>query len=254
MNIHAQPLKVAACGLMIGAFLVVPGNKIAFAESHCDFRDELEKLNAVAGATTSENGGWDELTIRRSILGQVLDCSTEEAKNLEGKLRNLSLDSDLEYLGNRVLAGLETAALYYENQKLRIPDLGLAGARSFAKNLRDWRAGNYAPFAQTGERLALWSNNQRLFETARTRFRYVGQAVQVLKLTDNEEIQNLFKAAEKRFATARGLNQEAKEGFRAGLEHDESLGRIKASLQALSETYEAFFALSESVQKILPHQ
>ena len=161
-------------------------------------------------------------------------------------------DPEIQSLRTKLADRLEGGINYYELQKSKINDLGLLGSRDFARSLADWREGNYKPAAKAAQNLVIWSRNQTILETAQKRIDQVSRTANLLKLVDNDEIQNIWTGAQDNFKAAVEANQKAKILLRANDNQDLTLSAIHSSLAALSKTYQKFFELNEALNKVLP--
>lgn len=245
-------------GLILGAFLVflkTTAPAIAQKEDGCDFRASVDTLKA-----TRENslGSLEEvrreLALRKKLLNSILDCAVQDTDSLRAKLNGTAVDTtDAMTIRDKFIGEVSDAIAYYENQRTRINDLGLRGTQDFSKSLYEWRVVHFAPLWKKVENFSIWSNNQKLFQITQNRLNQVNQTVRILKLVDNEEIQDLFQEAKNSFRSAQEENLKARDGFRAETNPDDALVLIKLSLESLAKTYENFFNLSQTVNKILPH-
>lgn len=195
----------------------------------------------------------DELKLRKGILHGVIDCSISEVKKLEDTTRNLpEPNNNVAFLKSKFLDRLSEAEDYYLLQKSKIGDQGLQGSKNMARFLRVWRSDTYASLAADAGNLIVWVKNQDLFNTASWRFRQITQTVNSLNLLEQEEIRTYYYEAEQRLNQAKALNEDAGLSLGRTSSPDDTANKIKASLNALSDTYQTFFDLATSVKKLLP--
>ncbi len=227
-------------GLFIALLSALSGRVFAVEDAGCNLsRGKLDELKSI-----QENPDLDyaqktaiELRTRKALLEEIVDCSIKEAVATENNLAKTDInDSEVRTLRSQFISRLDDAANYYELQKSKIGDLGLQGSRNFARDLKDWRDGNYKPATKLASNFIIWSQNQGLMQSAKNRLDQIASAVNILKLVYDEKIQNLWRSANESFNKAREANLEAKLNLRASLP-DEALNSLKTSLSALSQTY-----------------
>ncbi len=186
----------------------------------------------------------NELPARKALLKETINCAAGEASNIRSKLSGAGIDdADLKKVKGQLLEQLAGAVNYYELRSSEIDDLGLQGSKDFAKNLMEWRKGNYEPGARTAGNLIIWAGNHNILQISQNRMNQLSHAIDILKLLDNEEIQGIWKGAQDNFASALNFNQQAKLGFLGLVSADDTLLNIKSSLEALAKTYGKFFDL-----------
>ena len=191
-----------------------------------------------------------ELMIRKQLLEEAVNCAVEETDGLKTILDNTRVDDPLmQNLKNRLADQLDGARNYFAIQKSRIGDLGLQGSKDFAKNLADWRDGNYKPAAENANSLILWINNQPLIQSGQARTNQISKIMTLLKVVNNDEIQNLWNDAQANFNDALKENQAAKNSLLGFAAPNESSAHIKSSLSYLSSTYKNFLDLIGLINK-----
>jgi len=247
--------KRIGVGLFLGAVLFSPYSTFAGAPPNCDFRSQLDTLKTIHDNSLDYlQEVKTELVSRKSLLANIANCSIEEALTLKSRLQSLPLKEErLKIVQDQLAGEIDRVVSYYENQKLKIQDLGFRGTQDFSRSLKDWRAANYSPLTDRIGTFILWNDNQKLFQTTQNRLAQIGQTVRIFKLVDNEEIQDLFQAAQNNFREAQEANQKVRESFERTGSFENSLALMKSSLEALAKTYQTFFDLSELVRKILPY-
>ncbi|MDO8536719.1 MAG: hypothetical protein Q7R94_00530 [bacterium] len=252
-----QP-KTWIAGVVFIAILLV-GNlsaKAAENETTCGLdKDKFEELKTIQNSTKLSylEQIKQELRIRRELLRATTNCATDEARTLYANLNGINTsDQDIKRLQTKLSGQLDNGINYYELQKSKIDDLGLNGSRIFARDLADWREGNYKPTARTAQSLIIWSRNQDILQAAQKRFDQLNRAVNLLKIVDSDEIQNIWEEARNNFRVANDDNQKAAALLRATENPDTTLSAIHSSLAALSKTYQKFFELNEVLSEVLP--
>jgi DNA repair ATPase RecN len=223
------------------------------AEASCNFEGQFKEL-----ASTQESNNFDylaslmaELRIRKNLLRGVLDCSIAEAESLRASLAALKPNApDMEFLRNRFYERIGETKDYYQVQQSRINDLGIQGTKDVAKNIKEWRLNQYASLVDGSTQLIIWTKNQELFQAAQKRFHDIEQTVRFFNLVDNTEMKELLTKAAESLYKAQSANEAAKEALKRFDASENSLGLIKDSLEALSETYQIFFDLSKAIN---PH-
>jgi hypothetical protein len=217
-------------------------------------QDKFDELKAVENNASLNylDEIREELSIRKQLLGETVDCAIEEADNLKINLNNTSVnDPMMQNLKKRFMDQIDSAENYFTLQKSKIGDLGLQGSKDFAKNFSDWRDGNYKPSAENAGNLIIWAGNQNLIQSARTRINQISNAVTLLKIVDNDEIQNLWNDAQTNFSDALKENQAAANSLLVFAQPEEPSAHIKSSLNSLSLTYKNFLDLVGTINKSL---
>lgn len=85
---------------------------------------------------------------------------------------------------------------------------------------------------------------------AKSRLDQIGGAVTILKLIENDRIQNKWKEANISFDAARLENKSAVQSFENFAHPEETLASIKRSLEYLSKTYEVLVNLVDEISKL----
>lgn len=216
------------------------------AQAGCGLnRSKLDELKSIQDNTDLDYAQRirTELQTRKALLQETVGCSIKEAVAVKSNLsKSAADDPEAKTLEAQFTSRLDDAVNYYELQKSKIDDLGLQGSRDFARGFKDWRDGNYKPAAKLASDFIIWAQNQELMQAAQNRLNQIESAVNILKLVYNEDIQNLWRSANRNFDEAREANLEAKLGLRAS-SPDDALNSIKSSLTALSKTYSSLFDL-----------
>lgn len=228
---------------------------IAKADQSCSFDGDIK---ALADAEANQSTDYltslqNEVKIRRNILKKICDCGLTDTQNLEASLKKVTVsDPDIRDTQSQLVSQMEQIKSRYSSEKLRIDELGLYGTKEFAKNLEDWRVMSQNETISRATNFVLWATNQSLIGTASTRFQKISQTVQVLGLSDKEDIKGFFHQASDFLNDAKNKNNDAATLLKNNDTSPNTLEIIKGSLSSLAGVYQAFFDLSESIQKILP--
>ncbi len=215
-------------------------------------QDKLDELTAIQNDTSLDylTEIKLELAIRKQLLGQTMDCAIMEVENIKADLSDVTVNDPLmQNLKNRLMGQLDNAGNYFALQKSKINDLGLRGSKDFAKDINEWRDGNYKPTAKNVNSLLVWTNNRGLFQSAETRINQISKTMTLLKIVSNDEIQNLWNEAQTNFGNALKENAAAKTSLGEFAPSEESSGHIKSSLDYLSLAYKNFLNLADTLNK-----
>ncbi len=238
-------------GSALGFILVAAGAPPAFATQNTwQFEPQLTALQDLLA--NPKNDALEairaELALRKSILGNILDCSIGEIQGIKATLHVLSSGNpDITDLINRFSNKLDEAAAYYTSQKSAVGDLGIWGSKDMARTIAERRDSYLNPLTQGVAQFAIWAKNQDLFRVAENRLGQIQTTVKILKLIDNQEMSGRVEKAKDSFANAKAFNEEARQTLLRMDISDNSLTLIKNSLEALAETYANFFEVSKAV-------
>ena len=144
MKLSSKKIALTALGAL---FLLQANLEVAKAET-CNFQSQFEEL-----ADVKNNAKLDdlqrirvELKIRKDILNNILACALEDAQSTKEKLSEIRPgDQENKIIQNQFLNQLNVVVNYYQNQKLKIEDLGIRGSEELAKDIKEWRANTYLP-------------------------------------------------------------------------------------------------------------
>ncbi len=239
--------------LGLGALLFLPQSILAAPS--CQFGDQIKALSAAQqnSAAGEREDVLAELELRKSILKNTVDCALLDAQKLKTTVQDVpENDRELTGLKKLYLNKLEEAESYYLVQRGRISDLGLKGSKDLARNLGDWRSGNYGPLADSIGNLILWINNQNLFPVAENRYAQIDKNLKGLKLDESESIRTLLAQARTDLTAAEDLNAQVKAALTTHAKPADAGDLIKQSLDKLSATYQDFFDITQEVKKLLP--
>jgi hypothetical protein len=245
-----------AIALGTGAFFFVAAGSAAAKteQSPCAFQNHIENLAAQRSrsANTTESIRR-ELELRKAILEQVIACSVEEVRAIRADIDDLVVGAaDAAAMKKRIAAELEEAERRYEEERGKIPDLGVRGTRELAKALHDWRASNYIPLVERARSFVTWTHNAALLKTAQARLRDIQGTMNKLQLNENEVLQMHFQGASAAISDAGQAHESAKRALSEERSAREIVGQVRASLEALARAYQEFLEISKEVEKIIP--
>lgn len=222
----------------------------ASLSQECRFEAQLKNLE-MAQKNASEKDTDSELTLRKSILAKVIDCASKDVETLNDMLSEMSArntDLELKEAYERFLNQLGEILSYYQSEKSNIEKLDLDESKAVAKNILERRSNRYFPLAEKIANFVMWEKNQELIKIAERRLSQIEQTLLALELTGNEDIKILFQRGRTNFQYAQVSSRRARQMFLVANPPDDSLYLVRASLEALSETYRAFFDLSQAVK------
>ncbi len=194
-----------------------------------------------------------ELTLRKQLLKTTITCALNDAQALQATLAKLTVDPSFQNMQLQLSENLAGTIDYYNLELGKIPDAGVRGTQTVAKDILAWRESNYAPLAANVSNFILWSQNQSLFSAAANRLAQVSQLAQSVPFSGNADLQADLQAATASLKAAQDANAAAKSALAHLTYPDPSLGYIQQSLAALSDTYQHFFDIASLVQTLLPH-
>ena len=250
---YFNPLHIVAAIILAAAIgSAIPHRAQAAA---CNFNEALGNLRKLQTGQNLEqaDGVRAELAARRNVLAALIDCAEEEAQELQANINRLEVRSEEAKTIQRSIGQKLTESIaFYRAKRASVNELGIRGTQEVARQVREWRAYNYAPFAHAGLNFMFWNENDTFIETARVRLDHIGQTVRTFKLVDNEELQKLFTQAQESFSETETLHRSALEAIRNFDDPKRTQEFIKTSLEKLSQTYNFFFQISDTVRTILP--
>jgi hypothetical protein len=224
-------------------------------DASCDFAEPLKQLQELSADYYGDPAFRirTELTIRKTLLLQIIGCAEREAEAVKRKVEETSAqDTRIAPLRGRSLDILNGALQYYAEARSRVDTLGIGGSKDLAREIRTWRAQTYGPNASQALNFLVWAKNQELFAAAHSRLTDIERAIHALKLTDDETASALFEESVVGLREATAENERARTELERFPPPPDTLDIIKSSLQKLAKTYENFFSLSELAQKLIP--
>ena len=250
--------RAVSMGLVAAAFFVIGTPHTQAATASCKFSQNLELLKSLQQKPQGDYAESirAELSVRKNILKNILDCSTKEAQDLQANVQAVRLDDkDAQALQDKLLASLAEALKYYKTEGAAIDDAGVRATQNIARDVAEWRTSHYGPLARTCLNFILWGRNQHLITTAHNRLDQIAATIKTLSIVQNDDLQSQLTIAQNNFKDTVDANAAARAMLLKdpASSPDDTLDSIKSSLDKLSLTYKAFFDLSALVSKVLPH-
>lgn len=255
--------------VFLGAFAIfIPTSKILpWGPAHanaadtekdaaCSFQTQLDAIKNAAEDRNLDSAQRvkAELSARKSMLKNIIDCAARDVENLKNETATTAAPQEgpVQQIKGQIIGDLGASLRYYATQKAQIENVGTRGSQELARDIKEWRTISYNPLAQKAVNFIAWSKNKELIQTAQNRLNQVRRTVTVLKLLNDEEFQKLFARADIHFNEAISSNYKTLETFTRLGNPEDALISIKATLEALSQTYQEFFTISERINKLLP--
>lgn len=222
------------------------------AAEACDLKDEIAALAAVQANTSfSESQQLNaEVAARRKLFAAAIDCDQAEIDARKEALNRLP-DHMKSLKGHRdILESLDSNYEYYERREANIRSLDLQNLKSLSRSLAGWRKETHLPIITWADNFLIWADSQQLLERASERLTQMSRIAFSLKLVNQDEITNLFEKAKASFNIASVENDKARNALDQK-RPEGALADTQASLKALADTYDAFFALQEALKNIV---
>ena len=222
------------------------------AEEACDLSAEAKELVSIQADTSLDEIQYlnAEIAARRNLLSAAIACDERDIAARVEALGSLPDKIKSREAYRKILEGLAETARFYSDQKGPIASLGLRDLRSSSRAIAERRKTEYIPLLTLTDNFIFWANNQQFLERASERLGQVSRVAFSLKLVNQDEVNMMFERARSNFDTAFAESDKAIRELdrgRAGV----ALAHTKASLQALSETYQVFFDLQETLKRIV---
>jgi hypothetical protein len=243
--------KTLPFAAFIALGLAATASSPAQAAAGCDLTPQVEELtaiqrNASMGEVEQLNG---EIIARRKLTEAAIECDRAEiGLRVEAFGRVPDSIKTVEAY-RKILESLAETYKYYDNKKADIQGLGVWNLKAASREIATWRKTTYLPTITWADNFLIWAGNQQFIERASERLAQVNGVSFSLKLVNQDEVDGLFERAESSFGIASSENDEA----RNALNQKRPLGALvhtQASLKALADTYDAFFALQQALQNI----
>jgi hypothetical protein len=237
--------------------ILLPVSAGAASTDPCGLNSKTETLGVLKKAAPKtvkerEAAAKAELTARREILDILVNCSAEEAQKMQLTLREMTTkDDEISFVKAQFSNRYGSAFEFFDSKKRLVAELNLQGSKDMAKEIKEWRAENYAPLSEETANLILWIKNQDLFVTARGRLDRITETVKRFNLQDDEDMAKLLEETTADLVKAEEQNQAAKEAIKAG-DAEEASAKVKESLETLSAVYKKFLQISGDIKKFLP--
>ncbi len=235
-------------------FMFIPG-PAARADDCAITKADLGKIDALQNDQTLSalDRIKQELSLRKQLIAITISCGKADVQSLQAKLQGLNAVSGTDALKEQLSGKLDDATNFYDIERGKLDDAGIAGSQAIAKELLAWRAGSYAPIVGEINNFFLWTANQDVFSTARNRMQETERAAGFLEaVSKNTDLEKALGDAQASFAAANAKNDDAKSALIQFVSPDQSLSLIKESLDALSDTYKKFSIVSDVIKNILP--
>jgi hypothetical protein len=211
---------------------------------------DLVSLQAAQGDVNQE------LALRKKLLGQTIDCATQDAQSLQVSLSAVSLvsGSNGDSIKSQLSGKLTDAINFYGIESAKLDGAGVRATEAIAQEMLAWRTANYIPLAGDVNDFVLWSENQSLFQTAQNRLTQTTRVVAFIEsaATTNGKLDAALQAAQSAFADAQSQNNAAGLALSQVQPPDQALGLIQQSLQSLATAYQKFSDLNGIIQTLLP--
>lgn len=237
----------------LGAVFFVHGSAHAAA---CGItQSDIDRIAAVRNDPTL--GYLDEIkqevVIRKELVGRTIDCAEADVKELQASLAAITPPSGSESLQSQLGDKLSDSMNFYENERAKLDDAGIAGSQAVARELLSWRSDAWLTTAGQVNNYLLWTKNQGLFLTAKVRMDETSRTAAFLEsVANNVALSSAVSDAQTAFSAANAANADARSALAQFLPPDRSLPLIKQSLVALSFTYEKFSAVNGLMKELLP--
>ena len=192
-----------------------------------------------------------ELSLRKELLSDVLNCLITNNSNLKDNLNQLNITNSLAGdIKNKIIKKLDEAQEYYEFRKNRVNDLSIEGLKYTAYSLKTDRESRFIPIENIAEDFILWNKNNELFSFAQKRYDEMNKSIQIFKPEENESIKSALDDAQKKLNDALEKHNLALNAI-SDFNHDEAKDLINQSLEGLLDVYKAFYDLSQKAISLM---
>ncbi len=252
MNMRKINIFIGA--VIFTAFIILPFHKAAAADG-CDFKDNLKELSDAQAAlqlNDSQENIIKELSARKKIISQAIDCSINETLSLQSGIKLAETNStELREIKNRIISRLDEIIGYYQTRNSAVSDLGIGGSKVFSANLKSWRDSNYIPMSELGKNFLVFVKNQDVLQTTQNRLNQINLTLKTLGLADNQKISDILNQAGKNIRMANENNDQAKDIFKRLIWPNNVSDMMISSLQRLKDAYQNFFDIGKEAQSIV---
>lgn len=241
---------LSLCLLAAGA-----GSAHAATAAECSTGAQVRKLSALQKNPPADEmeAIRAELAVRKDILKTAVRCTKRDIEATAEGVRALSVPQEGDKQLQERIAGLVSDVLRDRSlDEARVNDLGLRATKDAAKALKDLRSRTYEPLKERAESFALWIKSYALIATAEIRLRDITGTLESLGIADAEEIAPQLRDAQKNLDDAREFRDAVRPLFEQSADIEELSLALKAEFDALSASYENFFAISGEVKKVVP--
>jgi len=192
-----------------------------------------------------------ELSLRKELLSDVLNCLITNNSNLKDNLNQLNITNSLAGdIKNKIIKKLDEAQEYYEFRKNRVNDLSIEGLKYTAYSLKTDRESRFIPIENIAEDFILWNKNNELFSFAQKRYDEMNKSIQIFKPEENESIKNALDDAQKKLNDALEKHNLALNAI-SDFNHSEAKDLINQSLEDLLDVYKTFYDLSQKAISLM---
>ncbi len=242
-------------GFMAVAVLTALSFNQTKAAVNCDFKEGLKELSAIQALSQANDGPEkikNELSVRKKLIGQTIDCAVNEALSVQSGLKTVETNyPGLNDIKSRLVSKLDEIVGYYQTQKNLVNDLGIEGSKIFSANLKLWRSSNFVPMAELGENFIIFSKNQDILQTAQNRLNQISITLKTLNLADNQKISSILNDARKNIRLANDDNSQVQDIFKRMSWPNNASDLIISSLRYLKDAYQNFFDIGKETGNIL---
>ena len=240
--------------LIVATFVALSFNQ-AEAAGSCDFKEGIKELSVIQ-ALPQTNDGLEkiknELSIRKKLIGQTIDCAINETLSVQSGLKTVNTNyPELDDIKSRFVSKLNEIIGYYQMQKNTVNDLGIEGSKIFSANLKSWRASNFIPMAELGENFIIFSKNQDILQTTQNRADQINLTLKTLDLADNQKISGVLNDARKNIRLANDDNNQTRDILKRMSWPNNASDLTISSLKYLKNAYQNFFDIWKETEGIL---
>ncbi|MDO8664059.1 MAG: hypothetical protein Q7K44_00685 [Candidatus Liptonbacteria bacterium] len=243
-------------GAMLATVLISSSfHRAEAAADSCDFKDNFKELATTQAAlqlNDSQENIIKELSVRKRILSQAINCSINETLSLQSSLKLAETNfTELREIKNRIISRLDEIIGYYQMRNSAVNDLGIGGSKIFSANLKSWRDSNYVPMSELGKNFLVFVKNQDVLQTTQNRLNQISLTLKTLGVADNQKISDILSQAGKNIGMANENNDQAKDIFRRLIWPNNVSDMMISSLQRLKDAYQNFFDIGKEAQNII---
>lgn len=154
-----------------------------------------------------------ELTARKNVVTEIVNCSLLELEAFKARLDKLDLkhnDKKDSLLREKFYGDIDASKFYFSNvnDKL-ISSLDIVGIKELAKNIAAWRASYYVPVVSKMNNFVLMLENEQAIKTAKARFGKISFSLSAVRLSESTDIKNLLNKSTEHINKATELNKQA---------------------------------------------
>jgi hypothetical protein len=192
-----------------------------------------------------------ELSLRKELLSDVLNCLIVNNSNLKDNLNQLNItNSFTRDIKNKIIKKLDEAQEYYEFRKNRVNGLSIEGLKYTSYSLKTDRESRFIPIENIAEDFILWNKNNELFSFAQKRYDEMNKSIQIFKPEENESIKSALDDAQKKLNDALEKHNLALNAI-SDFNHNEAKDFINQSLEGLLGVYKIFYDLSQKAMSLM---